>query len=53
MVNDNNNQWLWHRRLGHANMKLTSKLVKLSLVNGLPNINFENDKICVASQFEK
>ena len=41
MANDNNNQWLWHRRLGHANMKLISKLAKLNLVYGLPNLNFE------------
>ncbi|KAI4330293.1 hypothetical protein MLD38_028593 [Melastoma candidum] len=32
---------LWHRRLGHSNFKLLSKLVRNGLVNGLPNIRFE------------
>ena len=29
-------KWLWHRRLGHANWRLVSKLSKLKLVRGLP-----------------
>ncbi|KAL6319784.1 hypothetical protein AAG906_036843 [Vitis piasezkii] len=32
--------WLWHRRLGHANMNLISQLNKDELVRGLPKINF-------------
>jgi len=31
-------KWMWHRRLGHANWRLISKLSKLQLVRGLPNI---------------
>ena len=42
--------WLWHRRLGHANMDLISQLNKDELVRGLPKINFQNDKVCEACQ---
>lgn len=45
--------WLWHRRLGHASMKLISKISKNHIVDGLPNIVFEKDKICDACQMGK
>ncbi|KAL6332625.1 hypothetical protein AAG906_009945 [Vitis piasezkii] len=38
--------WLWHRRLGHANMDLISQLNKDELVRGLPKINFQKHKVC-------
>jgi hypothetical protein len=41
-----NDAWIWHRRLGHASMKLLSNLNKEELVRGLPDIKFEKDKIC-------
>ena len=37
--------WLWHRRLGHANMDLISQLNKDELVRGLPKINFQKDSL--------
>ena len=37
--------WLWHRRLGHANMSLISQLNKDELVRGLPKINFQKDSL--------
>jgi hypothetical protein len=49
----NENSWLWHRRLGHANMELLSKLSKLDLVKGLPITKFVKDKICDACQLGK
>jgi hypothetical protein len=49
----NENSWLWHRRLGHANMELLSKLSKLDLVKGLPVTKFVKDKICDACQLGK
>ena len=52
-ANDVNDNWLWHRRLGHARMKILSKLVKNDLVIGLPKLKFDKDKICDACQFEK
>nr|GEV29142.1 putative ribonuclease H-like domain-containing protein [Tanacetum cinerariifolium] len=39
---------LWHRRLGHINFKTINKLVKGSLVRGLPIKVFENNNTCVA-----
>jgi hypothetical protein len=49
----NENSWLWHRRLGHVNMELLSKLSKLDLVKGLPITKFVKDKICDACQLGK
>ncbi|KAL6337946.1 hypothetical protein AAG906_005411 [Vitis piasezkii] len=45
--------WLWHRRLGHANMDLISQLNKDELIRGLPKINFQKDKVCEACQMGK
>ncbi|GKD35924.1 putative ribonuclease H-like domain-containing protein [Tanacetum coccineum] len=41
---------LWHRRLGHVNFKTMNKLVRGSLVRGLPSKNFEINQTCVACQ---
>jgi len=41
---------LWHRRLGHANWRLISKLSKLQLVRGLPDIDYHSDALCGACQ---
>ena len=45
--------WLWHRRLGHANIDLISQLNKYELVRGLPKINIQKDKVCEACQVGK
>ncbi|GJW39845.1 putative ribonuclease H-like domain-containing protein [Tanacetum coccineum] len=39
---------LWHRRLGHVNLKTINKLVKENLMRGLPLKRFENDQTYVA-----
>nr|GEX71145.1 ribonuclease H-like domain-containing protein [Tanacetum cinerariifolium] len=39
---------LWHRRLGHINFKTMNKLIKCTLVRGLPSKLFENNHTCVA-----
>jgi len=39
-------KWLWHKRLRHANWRLISKLRKLQLVSGLPNIDYHSDALC-------
>ncbi|GJW85072.1 ribonuclease H-like domain-containing protein [Tanacetum coccineum] len=41
---------LWHRRLGHVNFKTMNKLVRGSLVRGLPSKPFEINQTCVAYQ---
>ena len=45
--------WLWHRRLGHANMDLISQLNKYELDRDFPKINFQKDKVCEACQMGK
>ncbi|GJR12707.1 putative ribonuclease H-like domain-containing protein [Tanacetum coccineum] len=41
---------LWHRRLGHINFKNMNKLMRRTLVRGLPSKIFENDHSCFACQ---
>jgi len=41
-------KWVWHIRLGRANWRLISKLSKLQLVKGLPNIDYHSDALCGA-----
>jgi transposase InsO family protein len=45
--------WLWHRRLGHVEMKQLNKLLKHDLVRGLKDVTFEKDKLCSVCQAEK
>ncbi|GKB86649.1 putative ribonuclease H-like domain-containing protein, partial [Tanacetum coccineum] len=44
---------LWHRWLGHINLKTKNKLVRGNLVRGLPSKIFENNHTCVACQSGK
>ncbi|XP_075103469.1 uncharacterized protein LOC142178048 [Nicotiana tabacum] len=44
VVNDDDE--LWHRRLGHASFLLLNKLVKKDLVRGLPKSRFKDHKVC-------
>ena len=46
LVAKSDESWLWHRRLGHANMKQLSKLSSKNLVRGLPTIKFVKDDMC-------
>jgi len=38
LLSANDKKWVWHKRLGHANWRLISKLSKLQLVKGLPDM---------------
>ncbi|KAJ9544678.1 hypothetical protein OSB04_024385 [Centaurea solstitialis] len=42
----NEEAWLWHTRFCHLNFHTIDKPVRLKLVNGLPDIKFENDHLC-------
>ena len=53
VAKDDNIKWIWHRRLGHTNFKLISKLSKMDLVICLPKIVFEKDHLCDACQLGK
>nr|GEX78770.1 ribonuclease H-like domain-containing protein [Tanacetum cinerariifolium] len=39
---------IWHRRLGHLNVKTINKLVRHNLVRGLPTKSFDNNHTCTA-----
>src|SRR4051812_11898351 len=43
-------QWVWHRRLGHASLRKISQINKLNLVRGLPNLEYKSDVLCEACQ---
>jgi len=38
LMSVNDEKWLWHKRLGHVNWRLISKLSKMKLVKGLPKL---------------
>lgn len=38
-------KWVWHKRLGHPNWRLISKLSKLKLVKGLPDLDYHSDAL--------
>ena len=40
--------WLWHRRLGHVNMRNLKQLLKGEHIVGLTNVFFEKDRVCSA-----
>src|SRR3954465_14737860 len=43
-------QWVWHRRLGHASLRKISQINKLNLVRGLPNLKYKSNALCEACQ---
>src|SRR3954471_8034524 len=43
-------QWVWHRRLGHASLRKISQINKLNLVRGLPNLKYKSYALCEACQ---
>jgi len=45
--------WLWHRRLCHIHMQHLNRLNRRQLVEGLPKLKFEKDRVCEACQKEK
>nr|KYP36277.1 Copia protein [Cajanus cajan] len=44
------NQWIWHKKLGHVSQILISKLKKHNLVRGLPNLVHQTNNVCEACQ---
>nr|GEW79694.1 hypothetical protein [Tanacetum cinerariifolium] len=42
--------WLWHQRLSHLNFATINNLVKNNLVQGLPKMKFEKDRLCSACE---
>ncbi|KAI4387368.1 hypothetical protein MLD38_005206 [Melastoma candidum] len=44
---------LWHRKLGHINFQLLSKIAKKKLVRGLLKLSFEENSFCEACSLGK
>ena len=53
LITTNDDPWLWHRRLGHANMKLIKNLSSKDHVRGIPKLNYQKDHICDACEIGK
>ena len=53
LLADTSDPWIWHKRFGHLNFKLLSKISKHNLVRGLLKMNFEVDNLCDAFQLGK
>ena len=53
LMANNDDSWLWHRRLGHASMHILDKVSKNDLVVGLPKLKYEKDKFCNACALGK
>jgi hypothetical protein len=45
--------WKWHRKLGHLSFDLLSRLSKLNLVQGLPQLRFEKEFACAPVDIAK
>jgi hypothetical protein len=45
--------WKWHRKLGHLIFDLLSRLSKLNLVRGLPQLRFEKELVCAPCRHAK
>src|SRR3954471_17180393 len=49
-------QWVWHKRLGHASLRKISQINKLNLVRGLPNLKYKSYALyeaCHKGKFSK
>jgi hypothetical protein len=45
--------WKRHRKLGHLSFDLLSRLSKLNLVRGLPQLRFEKELVCAPCRHAK
>ena len=52
-LSKNDEQWLWHRRLGHLSFSQIRKACKYQAVCGLPDIRIPDNTICKSCQFCK
>jgi len=52
-LSKNDENWLWHRRLGHLSFPQIRKACKYQAVRDLPNITIPDNTICKSCQFGK
>ncbi|RDY14351.1 hypothetical protein CR513_00599, partial [Mucuna pruriens] len=50
LVSINDDHWMWHKKLGHASLRLISMLKKHNLMRGLPSLVYKVDLLCDACQ---
>ncbi|RDX77354.1 hypothetical protein CR513_42541, partial [Mucuna pruriens] len=50
LVSINDDQWTWHKKLGHESLRLISNLKKHNLVRGLPSLVYKVDMLCNSCQ---
>ena len=48
LLTKSDESWLWHRRLAHIHTNHLNKLKSKELVSCLPNIKFQNNRLCDA-----
>nr|XP_017227646.1 PREDICTED: uncharacterized protein LOC108203320 [Daucus carota subsp. sativus] len=53
LITTQDDPWLWHRRLGHANMKLIKNISMNDHVRGIPKLNYQKDHTCEACEIGK
>lgn len=52
-ISSNDDPWLWHRRLGHINMKLIKTKSSKENICGIPKLKFIKDHICETCEIGK
>jgi hypothetical protein len=50
LMSPNQEQWTWHKRLGHTCMRRISQLNQLNLIRVLPNLKYNSEAPCEACQ---
>ena len=48
LLSKSDKSWLWHRRLAHIHTNQLNKLKSKDLVSSLPNIKFQDNRLCDA-----
>jgi len=48
LLSRSDESWLWHRKLAHIHTNHLNKLKSKDLVSGLPNIKFQDNRLCDA-----
>ena len=48
LLSKDDESWLWHTRLGHIHTNHLNKLISKDLVSSLPNIKFQDNRLCDA-----
>jgi hypothetical protein len=53
LASSSSEQWKWHRKLGHLSFDLLSRLSKLNLIQGLPQLRLEKELVCAPCRHAK